>query len=111
MKNNIMNRIASYNALIAEACNHCAEFKYGFYANDATFTLAIIGTGTTLEIIARFDGGYFFDGRYYETADDAVDAAARYIDFVECATDPELTMDKLVAFIDAQENEEDPDLV
>ena len=36
----MMNRIVAYNNLIAEACtNYCKEFKYGFYADDATCTL------------------------------------------------------------------------
>lgn len=74
-----MKRINAYSALILAACNCCTKFAYGFYADDATCTLSVMSSDGPLDIVSRFDGGYYFEGNYYKTAEEALDAAASKI--------------------------------
>lgn len=102
-----MSRIDAYNALISAFCARCNEFEYGFYADDATFTLTIVTPNRELEIVTGFEGGYFFDGSYYESAEEVVDAAweSYDVDAYVCGC----TIDELLAFIDYHEDEYDED--
>lgn len=102
-----MSRINAYNALISAFCDRCNEFKYGFYADDATFTLTIVTPNRELEIVTSFEGGYIFDGSYYDSAYEVVDVASESyeVDEYVCGC----TMDELLAYIDAHENDEEFD--
>lgn len=104
-----MSRIDAYNVLISAFCARCNEFEYGFYADDATFTLTIVTPNRELEIVTGFEGGYIFDGIFYDTAEEVVDAASNSyeVDEYVCGC----TMEELLAYIDACEDEEDPDLI
>lgn len=107
MNNNTMNRIAAYNALIAEVCNRSAKLDYAFFADDATCTLTMMTACRALEIVCRYEGGYVLESKYYDVPEAVLDAAAEYTSIDELAAFD----DVVTSYIDAHEDEEDPDLV